>query len=63
MVLLANERLDFLKGDVSFFGLEGFRLEFPSDKPVGYVDVVLYVFGCGVGLQEVANADVEVRKA
>ena len=62
MVFLANERLDFLKGDVSFLGLEGFRLEFPSDEPIGYVDVVLHIFLCGVGLKKVADADVEVRE-
>ena len=60
MVFLANERLDFLKGDVSFLGLEGFRLEFPSDEPIGYVNVILYIFGRGIGLKEVADADVEV---
>ena len=62
MVFLANERLDFLKGDVSFLGLEGFRLEFPSDEPIGYVNVILHIFGRGIGLKEVADADVEVRE-
>ena len=62
MVFLADERLDFLKGDVSFLGLEGFRLEFPSDEPIGYVDVVLHIFGCGIGLKKVTHADVEVRE-
>ena len=59
MVFIANEHLDFFKSDVSFFGLEGFQLEFISDEPIGYVDVVLHVFGCGVGLKKVAHADVE----
>ena len=62
MVFFADERLDLLESDVSFLGLEGFRLEFPSDEPVGYVDVVIHVFGCGIGLKKVAHADVEVRE-
>ena len=59
VVVIANEHIDFFKSEVSFFGLEGFQLEFISDEPIGYVDVVLHVFGCGVGLKKVAHADVE----
>ena len=62
LVFLADECLDLFKGDVSFLGFKGFRLEFPSDKPVGYVDVVFHIFGCGIGLKKVAHADVEVRE-
>ena len=62
LVFFADEWFDLLEGDVSFLGLEGFWLEFPSDEPIGYVDVVLDVFWCGVGLQEIADADVEVRE-
>ena len=62
VVFFANECLDFLKGDVSFLSLECFRLEFSSDEPVRYVDVVLHIFGRGIGLKKVADADVEVRE-
>ena len=41
MVFLADEWFDLLEGDISFLGLEGFWLEFPSDEPVRYIDVAV----------------------
>ncbi len=60
LVFLADERLDFLKGDVSLFLVKGFRVEFPADEPVCDVYVVLKVINCGISLEEVAYADVEI---
>lgn len=62
MVFLADERFDFLECDVSLLCFGGFRLEFPSDEPIGYVDVVFQIFCSRITLEQIADGDFQIRE-
>jgi len=51
VVFLADECLDFLEGDVLLLGDECFRVEFPSDEPIGNVNMIPDVLCGSVALQ------------